>query len=89
MMHDNNHFLDSLLEPVVRCFTPEVAEKIVRLRADVVAQARLEELAEKCNAGSLSAAERDEYEAYVAANRFIALVQATARRLLQSRPVVP
>ena len=38
-----------------------------------------EELAAKCNEGSLTPAERDEYEAYVQAGEMIAILQAKAR----------
>jgi hypothetical protein len=57
--------LDRLVEPVVRTFTPEVARALVRLRADPEAQARIDELAEKCNEGRLSPEEREEYETSV------------------------
>ena len=40
---------------------------------------RLEELADKANEGELSDAERAEYEAYIEANNFLAVLQAEAR----------
>lgn len=40
---------------------------------------RLAELAEKANAGELSAADREEYEAYIEANNLLAVLQAEAR----------
>ena len=43
---------------------------------------RIELLAHKSNEGDLTAAERAEYEGYVRANKFIALLQAKARKLL-------
>lgn len=77
--------LEQMLDPVTRCFTPDVARRLVELRASPAAQARIAELAEKCNEGELSAAERDEYEAYVAAGNLIAILQAKARRLLSEQ----
>jgi len=74
--------LARLLEPVGRCFTPEVAQALVNLHADPIVQARLEELADKSTEGTLSEEERAEYEAYVHAIDFIAVLQAQARRLL-------
>ena len=74
--------LDRVLEPFSRCFTPEVAQKIVDFRADAVMQARLDELAEKANEGALSEAERAEYDSYIEAIDFIAILQAKARSLL-------
>jgi hypothetical protein len=74
--------LDRLLDPVGRCLTAEVARNIVDLRADPVAQARIDELADKSTEGRLSGEERTEYEAYVRAIDFIAVLQAKARAML-------
>lgn len=54
--------LDRILDPVSRCFTPEVARALLLLRADADTQARIEELADKSTEGQLSADERAEYE---------------------------
>jgi hypothetical protein len=75
--------LDRLLDPLGRILTPEVARKLVKLRFDARAQARLDKLARKCNGGDLSDAERREYETYVHALDFIAILQAKARALLK------
>jgi hypothetical protein len=82
--HATANFLDRLLEPFGDCLTPEVAEKLANLRADSVVQARLEELADKSTEGELSEDERAEYESYVHAIDVLAVLQAKARRLLQS-----
>ena len=74
--------LDRLLEPLGRCLTVQSARKVLNLRADPVAQARIAELAEKCNEGQLSPKERAEYELYVSTGTFIATLQAKARTLL-------
>ena len=74
--------LSRLLDPVGRCLTPEVAQRLVALQVDPAVQARLEELADKCTEGQLSADERTEYETYVQALEFIAVLQAQARSLL-------
>jgi hypothetical protein len=74
--------LNELLEPLSNCLTPEVARRVVALRASAAAQRRVDDLAEKCNDGELSADERAEYEAYVMAGNLIAVIQAKARRLL-------
>jgi uncharacterized protein YnzC (UPF0291/DUF896 family) len=75
--------LDRLLDPVGRIFTPEVARKLVRLRFDAKAKARIDKLARKCNEGDLSENERREYETYVHTIDFIAILQAKARALLK------
>ncbi|MBI3911791.1 MAG: hypothetical protein HY320_12785 [Armatimonadetes bacterium] len=74
--------LDRILDPIGRCLTPEVARQLVELRADPVAQARIEELADKCAEGQLTLDERAEYETYVLAGDFVAILQAKARSLL-------
>jgi hypothetical protein len=74
--------LSRLLDPIGRCLTPEVAQRLVVIQVDPTAQARFEELADKCTEGRLSADERTEYETYVQALEFIAVLQAQARSLL-------
>lgn len=75
--------LDWLLDPLGRIFTPEVARKLVNYRFDAKAQARIDQLARKCNEGKLSEEERREYETYVQTIDFIAILQAKARALLK------
>jgi endonuclease III len=76
--------LDKMLEPVARCFTPAVATQIAELGADSLTQARINELAAKCNAGELTEAEEREYAAYVEAIDLIGLLQAKARAIIAS-----
>jgi len=76
--------LARLLEPVGRCLTPEVATALVNLRADPAVQTRIDELADKCTEGALSAVEQSEYETYMHAIDFIAVLQAQARSLLET-----
>ena len=81
-----NTVLDEVLEPVVRCFTPEVARQIVALRAGPTLQARLDEFAGKANEGELTEQEREQYEAYVEAIDLISILQAKARKILANDP---
>ena len=74
------------MEPVGQCLTPEVAKKIVSLRADRELQSRVDELADKANAGTLSDEERSEYEQYVTFSQFVTLLQIKARNLLDEAP---
>ena len=80
---DAANVLDRLLDPVSRCFDDEGARALVALRADADAQSRIEELAGKCNEGSLTPAERDEYDACVQTGEIIAILQAKARLQLK------
>jgi hypothetical protein len=77
--------LDRLVEPVVRTFTPEVARALIKLRADRQLQARMDELAEKCNEGKLTSDEREEYETSIRFANYLTLLQAKARKLLKAR----
>jgi hypothetical protein len=70
-------------DPVLNMITPEQAEQIAKYRGDDVLRLRIDELAEKSSAGTLSVAERAEYEGYVQANKFVAVLQAKARKLLK------
>jgi len=74
--------LDRLLEPLALTLTPAAARDLVNFRADSETQARIAELAEKCNEGKLTPQERQEYEAFVRAIDLIAILQSKARRLL-------
>jgi hypothetical protein len=78
--------LDKMLEPITRCFTPAVAKRVAELRADPVTQARIDELAAKCNESALTEAEQREYEAYIEAIDLIGILQAKARAILSSPP---
>lgn len=78
--------LDKMLEPVTRCLTPAVAKRITELRADSVTQARIDELAAKCNEGALTEAEQREYGAYMDAIDLIGILPAKARQQRQLRP---
>ena len=74
--------LNRLLDPVGRCLSAQASRKLISLRADKEAQARVHDLAEKCNEGTLSAEEQAEYEAYVMAANIVAILQAKARSRL-------
>ncbi len=74
--------LQRILDPVNRCLTPEVARQLVGLEADPDIVERLETLAERSTEGELTTEERAEYETYVWAMDFVAILQAQARALL-------
>ena len=76
--------LDRIIEPFAECLTAEAAKKIVAFRADDTLQLRVDELAGKANRGQLSPAEQVEYDRYLAAFHFVTVMQAKARRLLNS-----
>ena len=81
----NGLLLDRILEPVSASLNLEAAQKILSLKADRKTQARVTKLADKCNEGELTAEERREYELYLMANHFVAILKAKARILLARR----
>ena len=74
--------LAKILDPVAHCFTPEVAKRVAELRADPDVQGRIEELAEKCNEGTMTPEEMAEYDAYIHAMDVVAVLQKKARTLI-------
>ena len=84
MEHDTTA-LERLLNPLASSFDRAGLESLVRFRADQATQDRVDELAEKCNAGTLSATEEREYESYVETSRFLAVLKAEAKRILGSQ----
>jgi hypothetical protein len=68
--------------PVVRFLTEDQARELVSYRGAPELQERIQELAERCNDGDLTPDDRAEYEAYIQANKFVAILQARARTLL-------
>ena len=64
------------------CLTRRSAQALLNLQAGSDLQAHIEDLARKSTAGKLTAEERSEYEALVAAGTVIAILKAKARVLL-------
>ncbi len=79
--------VDRLLEPLSRCIRGEGVRELLNLRADETLQARIDELAGKCDEGALTPDERAEYETYVRFGNFVAILQAKARLRLKQSPV--
>jgi hypothetical protein len=74
--------LDRLIGPLADCLTPESARRILAMKADRKLQARVDYLADRCNEGSLTPDEHDEYSSYVKFSTFIAILKSKARQLL-------
>jgi hypothetical protein len=81
--------LDEILEPITRCLTADNAQQLVDYRPRRTVLARIDRLARKCNEGELTPEERAEYETYVFAGEFVALLQAKARALLRKPRRLP
>jgi hypothetical protein len=74
--------IDSMLDAVSACIGRAGAEALLRLRAPAPVQERMEVLADRCTEGTLSEAEREEYEQLIRVGNFISILQARARRQL-------
>ncbi len=75
--------VEQLIDPLGECLTPDVARRIIDLRADAKLQARVDELADKANVGSITDEERCEYEKYVSYASFVTMLQIKAKNLLE------
>ncbi len=73
---------DRGVRPILRTVLLDRAEAVLDFRPDPALQDRIEELAAKSTEGELTAEERAELEGYVRANKFIAILQRQARRIL-------
>ena len=79
--------LGKFVDQMIRGFTPELAKHFAELpEPDCEFQARLDELAEKANEGTLSSDEAREYEKYVEYMDFIALMRLKARSRISNLP---
>jgi hypothetical protein len=76
--------LDLILEPLSRTLGVEAARSLVGLQIDPAIQDRIETLADLCNEGLLTEADRAEYDGYVEGAEILALLKLKARRYLAS-----
>jgi len=67
---------------ILEILSPQQKRALVEYRGDEELKKRIDELAEKSNDGSLIEQERAEYEGYVRANKFVAVLQSQARKQL-------
>jgi hypothetical protein len=72
------------VRPVLQLVLPDKLEAILKFRPPSELQARIEELASKSTEGELTDAEKSEYEGYVRANKFVAVLQRQARQMVGS-----
>jgi len=74
--------LERVLAAVGQCLDRQSAESLLRLRADMEMQGRIEELANKCTEGRRTPQERDEYEALIRVGNFVAILQSESSSAL-------
>lgn len=80
----SSSILAQILGPLEECMTPELAQKIADLRATPDIQARIDELADKCNEGELTPEEAAEYDSFVDVIDLISVLKAQARDVLKT-----
>lgn len=74
--------IDEMLEPFTEALSRKAAKRLASFAAKPTVQARIDELAAKCNEGDLTEAERREYETYVQIGNVFALLKAKAKRIV-------
>ncbi len=75
--------LERLLRPLRRELSTELADALLRLKADAEVQARYDDLASKNTEGTLTPDERAELESLVRANSILSVLKAEARAFFQ------
>ncbi|MGV3660665.1 MAG: hypothetical protein ACO1TE_10790 [Prosthecobacter sp.] len=69
------------VHPLLQLLLPGKEEAVLAAEPDQTLRQRIEELASKSTEGELTEDERDEYEGYVRANKFVATMRRQARRM--------
>ena len=78
--------LQRLFDSVGADLPPAAAEAVLRFRFAESDQIRMGELADKANRGSLTSAEAEEYDGYIAAADLLSFWKSKARLALKNRP---
>ncbi|HUG68816.1 MAG TPA: hypothetical protein VMM76_13800 [Pirellulaceae bacterium] len=66
--------------------TPEVAETLLSIKFSSSDVARMHELLDKGNTGTITADEREEADSYERIGHLVAMLQSLARRTLKKSP---
>ena len=77
--------LRGILKPGEGTLRPDLAEYLLTLQFDEASLARVKELAEKSDDGTLTSQEREEFESYVFLGDLLALVHSKARLSLRNQ----
>lgn len=67
------------VHPLLQILLPGKEEAVLAVQPDQALRDRIEQLAAKSTEDELTAEERDEYEGYVRANKFVATLRREAR----------
>ena len=69
------------VHPLLRLLLPGKEEAVLSIQPDQVLRERVEQLAAKSTEDELTPEEREEYEGYVRANKFVAILRRAARAM--------
>lgn len=69
------------IRPVLQIVLTDKLDAVLRFQPSSELQARIEALAAKSTEGELNDVEKEEYEGYVRANKFVAILQRQARQM--------
>ena len=69
------------VHPLLQLLLPGKEEAVLAVQPDRALRERIEQLAAKSTEGELTAEERDEYEGYVRANKFVATLRREAQTM--------
>lgn len=69
------------ITPLLHLLLPGKEDAVLTTSPDQELRARIDELATKSTEGNLTSEERAEYEGYVRANKFVALLKREARQM--------
>ena len=73
------------VHPLLNLLLHGKEEAVLAVKPDQALRERIDELASKSTEGDLTADERDEYEGYIKANKFVATLRRQARRMQAER----
>jgi len=73
------------IHPILRILSDDQMQQLIEYQGEKPLRLRIDELASKSNEGTLTPSEQAEYEGYVRANKFVATLQAQARKLIGSK----
>lgn len=74
--------INGLFDALSRCLDSESSQRVADFHIDPGLQARVDNLAERANAGTLDEDQRAEYDAFINATDFISVLKLKARRRL-------
>jgi hypothetical protein len=78
--------LKRVISPEIGDVSPEAAKALLALGFPESDHARMEELSDKAQEGTLTQGEQDELDGYINVSHFIAFVQSKARISLKNPP---